>query len=188
MSFYSLPSTIIGNDKHKELRAAFSYYNIANSVDVLDLVQDALICARNAGFDVFNALDIMENAQVSGSKPLEVLWWCCGADFLEWSADYFYVLLFVFFCVFAVYEGFEVWDWRRPPPVLPVQLEGGESPFALPSGSGALVILIFPNPCTCLSVSLSMVFQPHVCVWNHIDSTPGRIVRASSSLGARCLG
>lgn len=63
MSFYSLPSTIIGNDKHKELRAAFSYYNIANSVDILDLVQDALICARNAGFDVFNALDIMENAQ-----------------------------------------------------------------------------------------------------------------------------
>ena len=75
MSFYSLPSNIIGNDKHKELRAAFSYYNIANSVDILDLVQDALICARNAGFDVFNALDIMENAQVSGSAVV-VLWFC----------------------------------------------------------------------------------------------------------------
>ena len=61
MSFYSLPSTIIGNEHHKELRAAFSYYNIANSVPLKSLMEDALICARDEGFDVYNALDIMEN-------------------------------------------------------------------------------------------------------------------------------
>mmetsp|Transcript_15882 Transcript_15882/g.40499 ORF Transcript_15882/g.40499 Transcript_15882/m.40499 type:complete len:417 (-) Transcript_15882:103-1353(-) len=63
MSFYSLPSTIIGNEHHKELRAAFSYYNIARTVPLKNLMEDALICARDENFDVFNALDIMENAQ-----------------------------------------------------------------------------------------------------------------------------
>jgi len=62
MSFYSLPSTIIGNEHHKELRAAFSYYNIAKTVEWKSLMEDALICARDEEFDVFNALDIMENS------------------------------------------------------------------------------------------------------------------------------
>ena len=61
MSFYSLPSTIMGNDKHKELRAAFSFINIAKTVELKTLMEDALICARDEGFDVFNALDIMQN-------------------------------------------------------------------------------------------------------------------------------
>mmetsp|Transcript_5270 Transcript_5270/g.13190 ORF Transcript_5270/g.13190 Transcript_5270/m.13190 type:complete len:452 (-) Transcript_5270:25-1380(-) len=63
MSFYSLPSTIIGNEHHKELRAAFSYYNIANTVDLKSLMEDALVVAQLNKFDVFNALDIMQNAQ-----------------------------------------------------------------------------------------------------------------------------
>jgi len=63
MSFYSLPSTIIGNEHHKELRAAFSYYNIANTASLKSLMEDALICARDENFDVFNALDIMQNAE-----------------------------------------------------------------------------------------------------------------------------
>ena len=126
MSFYSLPSTIIGNDKHKELRAAFSYYNIANSVDILDLVQDALICARNAGFDVFNALDIMENAQVSESNH----WKCCGgaySAFLEWLVDFF-----LFFCVqfmkdvkFGIGDGhlqYYLSNWKVAKPLLPSQV------------------------------------------------------------------
>jgi glycylpeptide N-tetradecanoyltransferase len=64
MSFYSLPSTIIGNEKHKELKAAFSYINIAKTVDLKSLMEDALVNARNEGFDVFNALDIMHNLEV----------------------------------------------------------------------------------------------------------------------------
>jgi len=61
VSFYTLPSTIIGNDKYKILKAAYSYYNIANTVPLVKLVQDALVFAKQEGFDVFNCLDIMDN-------------------------------------------------------------------------------------------------------------------------------
>lgn len=61
ISYYHLPSTVIGNDKHSLLNAAYSYYNVATSVDLADLMRDALVCAKRAGMDVFNALDIMEN-------------------------------------------------------------------------------------------------------------------------------
>mmetsp|Transcript_15164 Transcript_15164/g.20019 ORF Transcript_15164/g.20019 Transcript_15164/m.20019 type:complete len:499 (+) Transcript_15164:63-1559(+) len=61
-SFYHLPSTIIGNPKHNKLNAAYSYYNVATSVEWTDLMRDSLIMARNVGMDVFNALDIMDNS------------------------------------------------------------------------------------------------------------------------------
>lgn len=62
-SFYHLPSSIIGNEKHTVLNAAYSYYNVATTVSLLDLMRDLLIFARQQDFDVFNALDIMENGQ-----------------------------------------------------------------------------------------------------------------------------
>ncbi|KAJ0393275.1 hypothetical protein P43SY_001094 [Pythium insidiosum] len=62
-SFYHLPSTIIGNEKHKTLRAAYSFYNVATSVPLVELMQDALIMARKTDFDVFNALTLMDNAE-----------------------------------------------------------------------------------------------------------------------------
>ena len=62
ISFYNLPSQIIhGNTKHKTLKAAYAYYNVATSVSLLDLMQDALILAKTNDFDVFNALNLMEN-------------------------------------------------------------------------------------------------------------------------------
>ena len=61
MSFYTLPSTIIGHPKYSLLKAAYSYYNVATSTTVNELMQDCLIMARNLDFDVFNALDLMEN-------------------------------------------------------------------------------------------------------------------------------
>jgi glycylpeptide N-tetradecanoyltransferase len=61
VSFYNLPSSIIGNKKHTSLKAAYSFYNVATSVDLKDLMQDGLILAKQRGFDVFNALNIMEN-------------------------------------------------------------------------------------------------------------------------------
>jgi glycylpeptide N-tetradecanoyltransferase len=60
-SFYHLPSTIIGNDKHKTLHAAYSFYNVATSVSLVELMQDALIMAKQTDFDVFNALTLMDN-------------------------------------------------------------------------------------------------------------------------------
>jgi len=64
LSFYTLPSTIIGNDKYKSLKAAYSYYNVASTVDMKDLITDALILARKLNFDVYNCLDVMDNESV----------------------------------------------------------------------------------------------------------------------------
>lgn len=59
ISFYHLPSTILGKDE--TLYAAYSYYNVATSVDIVELMRDALILANKTGSDVFNALNLMEN-------------------------------------------------------------------------------------------------------------------------------
>lgn len=62
ISFYNLPSQIIhGNTKHKVLKAAYSYYNVATSMPLIELMEDALILAKANEFDVFNALNLMEN-------------------------------------------------------------------------------------------------------------------------------
>ena len=59
VSFYHLPSTILNKDE--TLYAAYSYYNVATSIDLTDLMRDALILANATGIDVFNALNLMEN-------------------------------------------------------------------------------------------------------------------------------
>merc|ERR1712032_679874 len=62
-SFYSLPSSILGNDKYDRLNAAYSYWNVATSVSLDTLMYDALVFAKKLYFDVFNALNIMDNEQ-----------------------------------------------------------------------------------------------------------------------------
>lgn len=61
VSFYSLPSTVIGNTKYPDLCAAYSYYYAAKTVPLQTLMNDALILARDEGFDVFNTLDMLDN-------------------------------------------------------------------------------------------------------------------------------
>ncbi|CAH2069676.1 unnamed protein product [Thlaspi arvense] len=60
-SFYTLPSTILGNPNYTTLKAAYSYYNVATETSFLQLMNDALIVSKQKGFDVFNALDVMHN-------------------------------------------------------------------------------------------------------------------------------
>ncbi|KAF3439630.1 hypothetical protein FNV43_RR17908 [Rhamnella rubrinervis] len=60
-SFYTLPSSILGNQTYSTLKAAYSYYNVSTKTPLLQLMNDALIVAKQKDFDVFNALDIMEN-------------------------------------------------------------------------------------------------------------------------------
>jgi len=62
-SFYSLPSSILGNDKYNLLKAAYSYWNVATTVPLHELMYDSLILAKQHDFDVFNALNVMENDQ-----------------------------------------------------------------------------------------------------------------------------
>mmetsp|Transcript_19906 Transcript_19906/g.48738 ORF Transcript_19906/g.48738 Transcript_19906/m.48738 type:complete len:409 (+) Transcript_19906:210-1436(+) len=61
ISFYSLPSSILNHEKYKTLRAAYSFYNVSTKTPWKNLMTDALILASKAKFDVFNALDVMEN-------------------------------------------------------------------------------------------------------------------------------
>ena len=61
VSFYTLPSTVIGNDQYKSLKAAYMYYTVPVTVSAEQLMNDALIMAVSTGHDVFNALDIFEN-------------------------------------------------------------------------------------------------------------------------------
>ncbi|KAL6335387.1 hypothetical protein AAG906_029630 [Vitis piasezkii] len=60
-SFYTLPSTILGNQNYSTLKAAYSYYNVSTKTPLLQLMNDALIVAKRKDYDVFNALDVMQN-------------------------------------------------------------------------------------------------------------------------------
>jgi len=60
-SFYSLPSTVINHPTHKVLRAAYCFYYVPGQLQLQPLLREALTAAQAEGFDVFNALDVMEN-------------------------------------------------------------------------------------------------------------------------------
>ncbi|EJU05322.1 N-myristoyl transferase, partial [Dacryopinax primogenitus] len=104
-SFYTLPSSVIANTKgHKMLEAAYLFYYATyvpepeSKQRLYDLVGDALIIARDADFDVFNALTMMDN-------------W----DFLE---DH----------KFGKGDGllnFYLYNWRTPPLEGHIPIEGG---------------------------------------------------------------
>jgi glycylpeptide N-tetradecanoyltransferase len=64
ISFYSLPSTVLHTDPHSRLEAAYGYYTVPGESSLASLYKDALIMARNLGFDVFNVLEIMQNASI----------------------------------------------------------------------------------------------------------------------------
>lgn len=60
-SFYTLPSSILGSQNYSTLKAAYSYYNVSTKTPLIQLMNDALIVAKLKDFDVFNALDVMQN-------------------------------------------------------------------------------------------------------------------------------
>jgi glycylpeptide N-tetradecanoyltransferase len=61
LSFYTLPSTVIGNPEYSQLKAAYMFYTVPATVPAAQLLADALVLAQETGHDVFNALDIFEN-------------------------------------------------------------------------------------------------------------------------------
>ncbi|KAL1123129.1 hypothetical protein AAG570_002217, partial [Ranatra chinensis] len=63
VSYYTLPSTVMHHSVHRSLKAAYSFYNVSTRTPWIELMTDALISAKNAGFDVFNALDLMDNKE-----------------------------------------------------------------------------------------------------------------------------
>lgn len=63
-SFYALPSSVIRHPTHKTLNAAYSFCNATSKTSLESLIRDAMILARNHGFDVFNALDLAHNNEL----------------------------------------------------------------------------------------------------------------------------
>ncbi|KAL3535584.1 hypothetical protein ACH5RR_004045 [Cinchona calisaya] len=60
-SFYTLPSSILHSQEYSILKAAYNFYYVSTSAPLLQLMNDALIIAKQKDFDVFNAVDVMEN-------------------------------------------------------------------------------------------------------------------------------
>lgn len=63
VSYYTLPSTVMHHPVHKILKAAYSFYNVSTKTPWVELMSDALVSAKQRQFDVFNALDLMDNKQ-----------------------------------------------------------------------------------------------------------------------------
>lgn len=82
VSFYTLPSSVMHHPTYKTLKAAYSFYNVSGATPWVDLITDALIIAKlvsilfyhgsvdtkksaffQNNYDVFNALDLMENKE-----------------------------------------------------------------------------------------------------------------------------
>lgn len=63
VSFYTLPSSVMQHPVHKTIKAAYSFYNVAEGSSWVELMNDALIAAKNQNYDVFNALDLMQNKE-----------------------------------------------------------------------------------------------------------------------------
>lgn len=59
ISFYSLPSTLLQNNK--EVKTAYLYYH---TITTATLLCDALVLAVQLGFDVFNAMNVMGNSEL----------------------------------------------------------------------------------------------------------------------------
>ncbi|XP_051529802.1 glycylpeptide N-tetradecanoyltransferase 1-like isoform X2 [Myxocyprinus asiaticus] len=61
VSFYTLPSTVLNHPVHKSLKAACVLFCVSTATPLLQLTEDILIICKAVGFDVFSALDIMDN-------------------------------------------------------------------------------------------------------------------------------
>jgi len=64
ISFYALNSSVLNNEKHDTLNAAYAYYYFNTKTELTQLFNDAIIMAKKEGFDVFNTLNIMDNEEV----------------------------------------------------------------------------------------------------------------------------
>lgn len=61
VSFYSISSRVLNHPVHTGLRAAHLLYVACTATDPADLMEDTLVLAKSKGFDIFSALDVMDN-------------------------------------------------------------------------------------------------------------------------------
>ncbi|XP_078135254.1 glycylpeptide N-tetradecanoyltransferase 2-like isoform X2 [Sander vitreus] len=61
VSFYSVSSRVLNHPVHTGLREAHLLYVACTATDSVDLMEDTLVLAKSKGFDVFSALEVMDN-------------------------------------------------------------------------------------------------------------------------------
>ncbi|XP_070708525.1 glycylpeptide N-tetradecanoyltransferase 2-like [Pempheris klunzingeri] len=61
VSFYSVSFKVLNHPVHTDLRAAHLLYAASTATDPVDLIEDTMILAKSKGFDLFSALDVMDN-------------------------------------------------------------------------------------------------------------------------------
>ncbi|XP_045925290.1 glycylpeptide N-tetradecanoyltransferase 1-like isoform X1 [Micropterus dolomieu] len=61
VSFYSISSRVLNHPVHTGLRAAHLLYIASTATDPVNLMEDMLVLAKSKGFDIFSALDVMDN-------------------------------------------------------------------------------------------------------------------------------
>ena len=64
ISFYALNSQVLNHEVHKEINAAYAFYNFAKDNDkerMKALIKDLLIIAKQEGFDVFNMTEVLNH-------------------------------------------------------------------------------------------------------------------------------
>ncbi|XP_061564323.1 glycylpeptide N-tetradecanoyltransferase 2-like isoform X1 [Cololabis saira] len=61
VSFYSISSRVLNHPVHAGLRAAHLLYIACTATEMGELMEDTLILAKSKGFDIFSALDVMDN-------------------------------------------------------------------------------------------------------------------------------
>ncbi len=67
LSYYELNSHILNHPVHKQLNIAYGCYSVAKDNDtqrLRNLYRDALILAKNDGFDVFNVTEVCQHKRV----------------------------------------------------------------------------------------------------------------------------
>ncbi|PON48168.1 Myristoyl-CoA:protein N-myristoyltransferase [Parasponia andersonii] len=63
-SFFLLPIALLENRYHKSIKAAYSLYSVSTKTPLAQMMKDALIVAKQKDYDVFSALDVIQNQSV----------------------------------------------------------------------------------------------------------------------------
>ncbi|XP_074519739.1 glycylpeptide N-tetradecanoyltransferase 2-like [Halichoeres trimaculatus] len=61
VSFHSTSYKVLNHPVHTGLKAATLLYAASTTTDPVDLMEDTLVMAKSKGFDIFSALDVMDN-------------------------------------------------------------------------------------------------------------------------------
>jgi len=62
-SFFSLPSSVSNNHQYNGMKAAFSFHTVVTKHSQSKLMKDVLVMAKMKGYDVFNALNVLNNSE-----------------------------------------------------------------------------------------------------------------------------